>query len=169
MKPCKYVQEWSEEVLSFKARQIAQQMYLSRFKWWSLTDNLSTTISNKNYKNHTFRSVFHAYPSYVFSFSFLITLDIYKDYFKGRLNGCNLMQKFHASILWLETYALVHLSLEEVTAFVRNRILWPRNFLIFIVWINWRTLQPTSFLSWCVSHVLGSVHRLVSHILGVMH
>ena len=29
-------------------------------------------------------------------------------------------------------------------------------------WINWRTLQPTSSLSWCISHVLGSVHQLVT-------
>jgi len=25
--------------------------------------------------------------------------------------------------------------------------------------MNGRTLQPTSSLSWCVSHVLGSVHH----------
>ena len=59
----------------------------------------------------------------MFRFSFLITLDIYKDYFKSYLNGCNLMQKFHVSILRLETYALVHLSFEEAAAFVRRRIL----------------------------------------------
>ena len=38
LKPCKSVQESSEEVLCFKARQIVRQMYLSRFKMWSSTD-----------------------------------------------------------------------------------------------------------------------------------
>ena len=112
---------------------------------------------------------FYAYPSYVFRFSFLITLDIYKDCFKGHLNGCNLIQRFYASILWPETYALVHLSLEEATAFVHHRVLYLRSFLIFIVWMNWRNLRSTFFSSWCVSHILGSVRWLVSHVLGVVH
>ena len=74
----------------------------------------------------------------------------------------------HAYCDWKQ-FALVRLSLEEATASIHHWVLWPKSFLIFIVWINWRTLQPTSFLSWCVSHVLGSVHRLVSHILEVVH
>ena len=40
LKPCKSVQESSEEVLLFKAR----QMYLSRFKMWSLIDKLDSYI-----------------------------------------------------------------------------------------------------------------------------
>ena len=67
-------QKSSEEVLCFKT----WQMYLSRFKNWS-----STAISIENYENQFFRTIFHAYPSYVFSFSFLTILDIYKDYFKS--------------------------------------------------------------------------------------
>ena len=67
LKLCKSVQESSEEVLFFKARQIS-----------------STAVSIENYENQFFKTVFHAYPSYVFRFSFLTTLDIYKDYFKGR-------------------------------------------------------------------------------------
>ena len=52
-----------------------------------MLNNYSTdTLSIENYKILIFSSVFHAYPCYVFKFSFLITLDIYKDYFKGRLN-----------------------------------------------------------------------------------
>ena len=43
----------------------------------------STAISIENYENKFFRTFFHAYPSYVFRFSFLTTLNIYKDYFKG--------------------------------------------------------------------------------------
>ena len=57
-----------------------------------------------------------------------------------------------------DKFALIHLSLEEAAGFVRRRVLWPRSFVIFIVWMNWRTLQPTSFSSWCVSYVLGAVH-----------
>ena len=43
-----------------------------------------TAVSIENYENQFFKTVFHAYPSYVFRFSFLTPLDIYKDYFKGR-------------------------------------------------------------------------------------
>ena len=130
---------------------------------------ISTVVSIENFENQYLRSVFHAYPSHVFRFSFLTTLDIYKDYFKGRLTWCNLMQRFYASILWPKTYALVHFSLKKAAAFVCRRVLWPRSFLIFIVWMNWRTLQLTSISSSCVSHVLGSVHQLVSPVLGAVH
>ena len=64
-----------------------------------------TVVSIKDYENQISRFVFNTYPCYVFRFSFFITLDIYKDYFKVRLSWWNLMQRFYASILWLETYA----------------------------------------------------------------
>ena len=52
-----------------------------------MLDSCSTdTLFIENYKIQISRSIFHAYPSYVFRFSFLTTLDIYKDYFKGRLS-----------------------------------------------------------------------------------
>ena len=94
LKPCKSVQELSKEVLFIKT----QQMYLSRFNIWSLTD-----ISIENYKIQIFRSVFHTYPSYVFMFSFLTTLDIYKDCFKGHHKVVALVV---TCILWLETICL---------------------------------------------------------------
>ena len=128
-------------------------------------DNLSIEI----YENHFFKSDFTHICVYLFRLSFLKTLNIYKDYFKGRLTWCNLMQRFYASILWPKTYALVHFSLKKAAAFVCRRVLWPRSFLIFIVWMNWRTLQLTSISSSCVSHVLGSVHQLVSPVLGAVH
>ena len=78
LKPCKSVQESSKEVLFIKSR----QMFLSRFNIRSLTDS-STTLYIENYEIQISRFVFHAYPSYVFRFSFLTTLDIYKDYFKS--------------------------------------------------------------------------------------
>ena len=51
-----------------------------------MLDNCSTdNLSIENYEIQISRSVFHAYPSYVFRFSFLTILDVYKDCFKGRL------------------------------------------------------------------------------------
>ena len=41
---------------------------------------------------------------------------------------------FHKAYCQLETYALVHISLEEAAVFVHHRVLWPSNFMIFIVW-----------------------------------
>ena len=47
---------------------------------------LSTEAASiENYENHISRSVFHAYPNYLCRVFFLITIDLYKDYFKGRL------------------------------------------------------------------------------------
>ena len=43
-------------------------------------DNLSIEM----YENQFFRSDFTQICVYMFGFSFLITLNIYKDYFKGR-------------------------------------------------------------------------------------
>ena len=118
LKPCKSIQESSEEMLFFTARQISWQIYLSRFKMWS-----STAISIENYENQFFKFDFMHIHVYLYRVSFLTTLDIYKDYFKGRLIWWNLMQRFYASILWSKTYALIHLSLKEATAFVHRRIL----------------------------------------------
>ena len=43
--------------------------------------------------------------------------------------------KFCSCKLWPEIdFALVHLSLEEAAAFVRHWVLWPRSFMVFIVW-----------------------------------
>ena len=128
LNPCKSVQESSEEVLFFKAQQIARQMFLLRFEIWS-----STVVSIDNYKNQFFRFDFTHIYVYVFRFSFLTTLDIYKDYFKDCHKVIALVV---ACILWPETIALVYLSLEETVAFVCYRVLWPMSFMIFIVWMN---------------------------------
>ena len=93
LKSCKSVQESSEEVLYFKARQIPRQMYLSRFKLWS-----STVVSIENYENYFFRFDFTHIHVYVFRLSFLTTLNIYKDEFRGRHTGCKLM-KLDANVL----------------------------------------------------------------------
>ena len=86
-------------------------------------DNLSIEI----YKNQFFKSNFTHIRVYLFRLSFLTTLNIYKDYFKGRHNVCKLM-KLDANVLFKQIvtgdkFALVHLSLEEATAFIRRRVL----------------------------------------------
>ena len=88
-----------------------------------LIDNLSIKI----YENQYFRSNFTQIYVYLFRLSFLTTLNIYKDYFKGRHNVCKLM-KLDANVLFKQIvigdkFALVHLSLEEVAVFVRRRVL----------------------------------------------
>ena len=99
LNPCKYVKKLSEEMLFIKSRWIARQMFLSRFNIWSSIDS-SIDVSIENYKIQIFRSVFHAYPSYVFRISFLTTLNIYKDYFKGHHKVVALVV---TCMLWPET------------------------------------------------------------------
>ena len=77
-------------------------------------DNLSIEI----YENQFFRSDFTPIHVYMFRLSFLITLGIYKDYFKGRQRLRKCEAKFCSC-----KFALVHLSLEEAAAFVRRWVL----------------------------------------------
>ena len=139
LKPCKSVQESSEEVLFIKAR----HMCLSRFNIWNLT-NSSINVSIENYEIQISRSVFHTYPSYVFRFSFLTILDIYKNYFKGRRKVVELVV---TCMLWPETIYPSSSFSWRSCCICTPKVLWPKSFLIFIVWMNRRTLQPTSFSS----------------------
>ena len=50
------------------------------------------TLSIKIYENHIFSFDFHPIRVYIFGISFLTTLNIYKDYFKGRHNWCKWVQ-----------------------------------------------------------------------------
>ena len=59
----------------------------------------------------------------MFGLSFLTTLNIYNDYFKGRQADAPQCKSFSQAYCKLETYALVHLSLEEVVVFVHYRVL----------------------------------------------
>ena len=79
LKPCKSVQEISEKWLFIKIGQIPDKYYQSRSQ-----QILSIKVSIKNYKNQFFRSDFQPMLMYLFRVSFLITLNIYKAYFKGR-------------------------------------------------------------------------------------
>ena len=58
LKPCKSIQETSEEVLFIKAQQIARQIYIYRGLMFMLDSYLTKTISIKNYEIQIFRSVF---------------------------------------------------------------------------------------------------------------
>ena len=81
-------------------------------------------LSIKVYEKHIFISDFHPIWEYIFELSFLTTLNIYKDYFKGckRLRECE--AKLCSHKLWPETeFALIHLSLEEAAAFVHHKVL----------------------------------------------
>jgi len=54
-----------------------------------MLDSCSTgTVSIENYEIQIFRSVFMYIQVYLCRVPFLITLDIYKDYFKGRQRWC---------------------------------------------------------------------------------
>ena len=79
LKPCKSVQETSEEVLDFKAAEAQCLIAIS-------TDKLSIEV----YEIQFFRIVFNPIHVYMFGLSFLTTLNIYKDCFKGhqRLRKC---------------------------------------------------------------------------------
>ena len=125
-------------------------------------------LSIKVYEIQFFRADFNPICGYMFGLSFFTTLNIYKDYFKGRKRLRKCEAKFCSCKLWPEIeFALVHRSCVEVAMFVHRRVLWLSS--RSSSWMNWRTLQSTSFSSWWSSHVMGSVHLLVSHVLGAVH
>ena len=127
-----------------------QITYLSRFTKISFSDLISH------------QSV------YLYKLSFLTTINTYKDYFKGYHRWCNLMQKFLTSILWLETI------------FPSSSFTW-RNCCVCTPYgfvtkelcdlhhvDELKNFAANILLKLVVSHVLGFVHRLVSHVLGVL-
>ena len=63
-------------------------------------DRLLDSCIYRELRNSDFQICFHAYPSYVFRFSFLTTLDIYKDYFKSHHKVVALIV---TCILWPKT------------------------------------------------------------------
>ena len=80
LKPCKSIQKTSEEVLFIKA----QQIHFYRGLMMDLDSSLKEAVSIKNYEIRISRSDFTHIHVYLCRVSFLTTLDIYKDYFKGR-------------------------------------------------------------------------------------
>ena len=115
------------EVLFFKARQ--QDFY--RVLMLKLDRSSTQIVSVENYEIRFSRSDYTHIPMYLCRVYFLTTLDIYKDYFKGRHK---MMQKNNTCIVWPEVeIALVHHSLCRSYCVFMPRVLWPRSFLIFIV------------------------------------
>ena len=88
LKPCKTVQETSEKVLFIKARQI----HIHRGLMMKLNNSSTEAISIENYEIQISRSNFTHIHVYLCRVSFLTTLDIYKDFFKGHLKRCKVMQ-----------------------------------------------------------------------------
>ena len=86
LKLCKSIQEISEELLFIKSRQIARQIYLSRFNDESgqKLDRILIEISIEIYEIRISRSDFWPKLMCMCWVSFLTNLDIYKAYFKGR-------------------------------------------------------------------------------------
>ena len=84
MKPCKSDQETSEEVLLIKARQISQQNHIYRGLMLKLNSISTAAVFVKNYEIRISRYDFMHIHEYLCRVSFLTTLDIFKDYFKGR-------------------------------------------------------------------------------------
>ena len=84
MKPCKSDQETSEEVLLIKARQISQQNHIYRGLMLKLNRISTAVVFVKNYDIRISRYDFMHIHEYLCRVSFLTTLDIFKDYFKGR-------------------------------------------------------------------------------------
>ena len=125
-------------MLFIKSRQIASTDHI----YWSLMlmldSNSTEAVSIKNYEIQISRFDFTHIHVHLCRVSFLTTLDIYKDYFKGHQMWYKVMQldeKSLCSKLWsLETkFALVHHILSRNYCVFAPRVLWPRSFLIFIV------------------------------------
>ena len=126
LKPCKSVQETSEELLFIKARQI--DIYRSLML---MLGSCSTEIvSIKNYEIQISRSVFMHIRVYLRRVFFLTTLDIYKDYFKGHLKWCKVI--VHTNCDWRHFVPVHHILSRSYCVFAL-RVLWPRSFLVFIV------------------------------------
>ena len=141
----------------FKAWQQSRQ---EDFYWdLMLTLDRSSTqaVSVENYEIRFSKSDYTHIPMYLSKVFFLTTLNIYKDYFKGRHK---VMQKDNTCIVWPETkIALVHHSLCRSYCVFMPRVLWPRNFLIFIVNELNNFVAKNLLQAGGISHVLGSVHH----------
>ena len=93
--------------------------------------NSTQAVSIENYEIKFSKSDYTHILEYLCKVSFLTTLDIYKDYFKGRHK---IVAIIVTCIVWPETeIALIHLSLRRSYYVFTLRVLWPRSFLIFIV------------------------------------
>ena len=90
-----------------------------------MLDSYSTDrVSIEIFEIQFFRADFTPIHEYMFELSFLTTLNIYMECFKGCHNWCNLMQKkISQAYCESETYALIHLSIQEAAMFVHCTVL----------------------------------------------
>ena len=88
-----------KEVLFFKARQQSRQKDFYRDLMLKLDTSSTQAIFVENYEIRFSRSDYTHIPLYLCRVSFLTTLDIYKDYLKGRYM---VMQKNNTCIVWPE-------------------------------------------------------------------
>ena len=141
----------------FKTQQQSQQKNFYRNLMSKLDRSLTQVVSVENYEIRFSRSDYMHIPMYLCRFSFLTTLDIYKDYFKGHQK---VMQKDNTCIVWPEAeIALVHHSLCRSYCVFTLRVLWLKSFLIFII-NELKNFAANNLLQVCgVSHVLVSVHH----------
>ena len=144
-------------MLFFKTQQQSQQKNFYRNLMLKLDRSLTQIVSVKNYEIRFSRSNYMHIPMYLCRISFLTTLDIYNDYFKGHQK---VMQKDNTCIVWLEAeIALVHHSLCRSYCVFTPRVLWLKSFLIFII-NKLKNFATNNLLQvGGVSHVLVSVHH----------
>ena len=110
-----------------------------------LVDSFSTPPIYRGLRISEFNSDFLGIRESIFGPSFLLTLDIENDCFKSRKTGHKLHKHWTNSVQEncdrrQGSWPSSSLSLEEVAVYLHRRVLWPSIFLIFIVWMNWRTL-----------------------------
>ena len=84
LKPWRSDQETSEEEIFIKVRQQSRQKDFSQDLKSKLDTTSTQAISVETYEIRNFRSNFQPMLKYLYRVSFLTTLDICKDYFKGR-------------------------------------------------------------------------------------
>ena len=143
-------------------------MYLSRFNDLILDSCSTEAVLIKNYEIQIFRSIFMHIQVYLCKVSFLTTLDIYKDYFKGRqkkdATWCKVILHAYCD---QRQFALVHLFVEAITfvhqGFCNQAASWSSSL------DELKNFAAKIFLKLVCKSRTKSVHRLVSHVLGVVH
>ena len=142
-------------MLFIKTRQnhIYQELMLK------LDSSSTEAVSIENYKTIISRFDYTHIQVYLCRVYFLTTLDIYKDYFKGR----------HTCIVWSDAKSgLVHYSLCRSYCVFTPRVLWPRSFMIFIV-DELKNFAANIFFKLASYSRTGIRASLVSHVLWFVH
>ena len=84
-------------------------------------------------KNKFLALIFIPIREFMFELSFLTILNMYKDCFRAVTADAHQCKSSSQAYYELETYAIVHLSIQEADVFVHHRVFLPRSFVIFIV------------------------------------